>query len=457
MFNHSISVVILAAGKGTRMHSDIPKVLHLLAGKPMVQYVIDSAKAINAKNIHLVYGYGGHLLKTTLKDEPLNWILQSEQLGTGHAMQKSSFYFDDDEDILMLYGDVPLISSATLCRLQMAKVDGGIALLTRKLDNPTGYGRILRQNGKVVGIIEQQDATPEQLKINEINTGILLAGGADLKRWLSQLTSHKEIGEYYITDIVEIANKQDCPIVSVHPVQNIEAGGVNSHLQLAQLERLYQVEQAKKLLLAGATLHDLNRFDLRGTLKHGVDMVLDTNVIIEGHVIIGNQVTIGSGCLIKNSVISDHSVIHPYSIIEDAYLGPKSIVGPFAHLRPGSKLEEGSHVGNFVELKNTHLGMGSKAGHLSYIGDAEIGNNVNIGAGTITCNYDGVKKSKTIIGDDVFVGSGTYFVAPVKVSSGATIAASTTIIKDISDIGLVYDQKKQILNSNWDRFKKKDE
>ncbi|VFP80375.1 bifunctional UDP-N-acetylglucosamine diphosphorylase/glucosamine-1-phosphate N-acetyltransferase GlmU [Candidatus Erwinia haradaeae] len=457
MFDHSISAVILAAGKGTRMHSHIPKVLHLLAGKPIVQYVIDSAKAINARNIHLVYGYGGDLLKTTLKDESLNWIFQEEQLGTGHAMQKSSSYFDDNEDILMLYGDVPLISSSTLCRLQMAKIEGGIVLLTRNLDNPTGYGRILRKNGRVVGIIEQQDATPEQLQINEINTGILLAGAADLKRWLSQLTIHKAIGEYYITDIIAIAHKQDCPIVSVHPVNNIEAGGINTHLQLAQLERLYQIEQAKQLLLEGVTLQDLNRFDLRGTLKHGCDIVIDSNVIIEGHVVVGNGVTIGSGCLIKNSIISDNSMIYPYSVIEDSYLGPRSIIGPFAHLRPGSKLEEGSYVGNFVELKNSHLGIGSKAGHLSYIGDAEIGKNVNIGAGTITCNYDGVKKSKTIIGDDVFIGSGSSFVAPVQVSSGVTIAAGTTIMRDISDIGLVYDQKKQIFNSNWNRLKKKEE
>ena len=455
MSTSPMSVVILAAGKGTRMYSDLPKVLHLLAGKPMVQHVIDAAKVLNAQQINLVYGHGGDLLKSTLDDASLNWVLQAEQLGTGHAMQQAAPYFADDEDILMLYGDVPLISVDTLRRLQSAKPEGGIGLLTVILDNPTGYGRIIREGGNVVGIIEQKDAAPEQLLINEINTGILIANGADLKRWLSKLTNNNAQGEYYITDIIALAHQEGRHIEAVHPARTTETDGVNNRLQLATLERVYQAEQAEKLLLAGVMLLDPARFDLRGTLEHGRDVVIDTNVIIEGHVTLGNRVKIGSGCVIKNSVIADDSIISPYTVIEDAQLAEACTVGPFARLRPGSELAEGAHVGNFVEMKKARLGKGSKAGHLSYLGDAEIGTNVNIGAGTITCNYDGVNKSKTIIGDDVFVGSDTQLIAPVTVADGVTIAAGTTIMKDVPAAGLVYNRKEQQLNASWQRPVKK--
>ncbi|MBK0001932.1 bifunctional UDP-N-acetylglucosamine diphosphorylase/glucosamine-1-phosphate N-acetyltransferase GlmU [Erwinia sp. S38] len=455
MSTSPMSVVILAAGKGTRMYSDLPKVLHLLAGKPMVQHVIDAAKVLNAQQINLVYGHGGDLLKSTLDDASLNWVLQAEQLGTGHAMQQAAPHFADDEDILMLYGDVPLISVDTLRRLQSAKPEGGIGLLTVILDNPTGYGRIIREGGNVVGIIEQKDAAPEQLQINEINTGILIANGADLKRWLSKLTNNNAQGEYYITDIIALAHQEGRHIEAVHPARTTETDGVNNRLQLATLERVYQAEQAEKLLLAGVMLLDPARFDLRGTLEHGRDVVIDTNVIIEGHVTLGNRVKIGSGCVIKNSVIADDSIISPYTVIEDAQLAEACTVGPFARLRPGSELAEGAHVGNFVEMKKARLGKGSKAGHLSYLGDAEIGTNVNIGAGTITCNYDGVNKSKTIIGDDVFVGSDTQLIAPVTVADGATIAAGTTIMKDVPAAGLVYNRKEQQLNASWQRPVKK--
>ncbi|ROR08930.1 bifunctional UDP-N-acetylglucosamine diphosphorylase/glucosamine-1-phosphate N-acetyltransferase GlmU [Erwinia sp. JUb26] len=455
MSTSPMSVVILAAGKGTRMYSDLPKVLHLLAGKPMVQHVIDAAKALNAQQVNLVYGHGGDLLKSTLDDASLNWVLQAEQLGTGHAMQQAAPHFADDEDILMLYGDVPLISVDTLRQLQAAKPEGGIGLLTVILDNPTGYGRIIREGGKVVGIIEQKDAAPEQLLINEINTGILLANGADLKRWLGKLTNNNAQGEYYITDIIALAHLEGRHIEAVHPARTTETDGVNNRLQLATLERVYQAEQAEKLLLAGVMLLDPARFDLRGTLAHGRDVVIDTNVIIEGHVTLGNRVKIGSGCVIKNSVIADDSIISPYTVIEDAQLAEACTVGPFARLRPGSELAEGAHVGNFVEMKKARLGKGSKAGHLSYLGDAEIGTNVNIGAGTITCNYDGVNKSKTIIGDDVFVGSDTQLIAPVKVADGVTIAAGTTIMKDVPAAGLVYNRKEQQLNASWQRPVKK--
>lgn len=449
------SVVILAAGKGTRMYSDLPKVLHLLAGKPMVQHVIDTAKSIGASDIHLVYGHGGDLLKEKLGEQNLNWVLQAEQLGTGHAMQQAAPHFQDDEDIVMLYGDVPLIAKDTLQRLVEAKPEGGIGLLTVILDNPAGYGRIIRENGEVVGIIEQKDANEEQRKIQEINTGIMVASGKDFKRWLSQLKNNNAQGEYYITDIIALAHKEGNKIATVHPSHLSEMEGVNNRLQLAALERIYQKEQAEKLLLAGVMLIDPARFDIRGTLTHGRDVVIDTNVIIEGNVTLGNNVQIQTGCVLKNCVIGDNSIISPYSVIENSELSTECTVGPFARLRPGAKLAAKSHVGNFVEMKNASLGLGSKAGHLSYLGDAQIGSNVNIGAGTITCNYDGVNKFKTVIGDDVFVGSDTQLVAPVSVANGATIGAGTTVTRDINEGELVVSRVKQTHIKNWQRPVKK--
>ncbi|MEB7540085.1 bifunctional UDP-N-acetylglucosamine diphosphorylase/glucosamine-1-phosphate N-acetyltransferase GlmU [Pantoea anthophila] len=455
MSNSAMSVVILAAGKGTRMYSDLPKVLHTLAGKPMVQHVIDAAKGLGAQHIHLVYGHGGDRLKATLTDSALNWVLQAEQLGTGHAMQQAAPAFADDEEIMMLYGDVPLISLETLKRLREARPQGGIGLLTVVLDDPTGYGRIVRENGTITGIIEQKDASPSQLAITEINTGILIANGGDLKRWLAQLTNNNAQGEYYITDIIALAHQEGRTINAVHPARISETDGVNNRLQLATLERTYQAEQAEKLLLAGVMLRDPARFDLRGTLTHGRDVEIDTNVIIEGQVTLGARVKIGAGCIIRNSVIGDDCEISPYSVIEDATLATAVTVGPFARLRPGSDLAHAAHVGNFVEMKKARLGRGSKAGHLSYLGDAEIGDNVNIGAGTITCNYDGANKFKTVIGDDVFVGSDTQLVAPVSVAAGATIAAGTTIMKDVTEAGLVYNRKEQNHKADWQRPVKK--
>ncbi|MBV8043159.1 bifunctional UDP-N-acetylglucosamine diphosphorylase/glucosamine-1-phosphate N-acetyltransferase GlmU [Pluralibacter sp.] len=455
MSNSAMSVVILAAGKGTRMYSDLPKVLHTLAGKPMVQHVIDAAKHLGAVQVHLVYGHGGELLKQTLCEDKLNWVLQAEQLGTGHAMQQAAPFFADDEEIMMLYGDVPLISVETLRRLREAKPQGGIGLLTVKLDNPTGYGRITRENGSVSGIVEQKDATQEQRQIKEINTGILIAGGADLKRWLLKLNNNNAQGEYYITDIIAMAYQEGREIAAVHPDRLSEVEGVNNRLQLSRLERVYQSEQAEKLLLAGVMLRDPSRFDLRGTLSHGRDVEIDTNVILEGRVTLGNRVKIGAGCVIKNSVIGDDCEISPYSVVEDAQLDVACTIGPFARLRPGAQLLEGAHVGNFVEMKKARLGKGSKAGHLSYLGDAEIGDNVNIGAGTITCNYDGANKFKTIIGDDVFVGSDTQLVAPVSVGKGATIAAGTTVTRDIADNELVLSRVPQTHKQGWQRPVKK--
>ncbi len=455
MSNSMMSVVILAAGKGTRMYSDLPKVLHTLAGKPMVQHVIDVADVSGARQVHLVYGHGGELLKQTLKADNLNWVLQAEQLGTGHAMQQAAPFFRDDEDIMMLYGDVPLISAETLARLRAAKPQGGIGLLTVRLDDPTGYGRITREDGKVTGIVEHKDATDAERQIQEINTGILIAGGADLKRWLSKLSNNNAQGEYYITDIIAMAYQEGRDIVAVHPDRLSEVEGVNNRLQLSRLERVFQAEQAEKLLLAGVMLRDPSRFDLRGSLQHGRDVEIDTNVILEGRVTLGHRVKIGAGCVIKNSVIGDDCVISPYTVVEDARLHADCTVGPFARLRPGSELLEGAHVGNFVEMKKARLGKASKAGHLSYLGDAEIGDDVNIGAGTITCNYDGANKHKTIIGDDVFVGSDTQLVAPVTVGRGVTIAAGTTVTRDVADNELVLSRVPQVHKQGWQRPMKK--
>ncbi|AMH17387.1 bifunctional UDP-N-acetylglucosamine diphosphorylase/glucosamine-1-phosphate N-acetyltransferase GlmU [Hafnia paralvei] len=455
MSNSSLSVVILAAGKGTRMYSDLPKVLHPLAGKPMVQHVIDTALKLGAQNVHLVYGHGGDLLKDKLSDQPLNWVLQAEQLGTGHAMQQAAPHFSDDEDILMLYGDVPLISEETLQRLLAAKPQGGIGLLTVKLVDPTGYGRIVRENDNVVGIVEHKDATAEQHKINEINTGILVASGRDLKRWLGKLDNNNAQGEYYITDIIALAHQEGNKIEAVHPDRLSEVEGVNNRLQLSALEREYQSEQAQKLLLAGVMLLDPARFDLRGELIHGRDISIDTNVIIEGNVKLGDRVRIATGCVLKDCVIGDDCEISPYTVIENATLAAECTVGPFARLRPGADLAEKAHVGNFVEMKKARLGKGSKAGHLSYLGDAEIGDNVNIGAGTITCNYDGANKFKTIIGDDVFVGSDTQLVAPVTIGNGVTIAAGTTVTKDVAEKELVLSRVKQTHIQGWKRPVKK--
>ncbi len=455
MLNTKMSVVILAAGKGTRMYSDLPKVLHTLAGKAMVQHVIDTATVLGANHVHLVYGHGGDLLKQRLSDDKLNWVLQAEQLGTGHAMQQAAPFFADDEDILMLYGDVPLISVETLERLRAAKPQGGIGLLTVVLDDPTGYGRITRENGVVTGIVEQKDASEEQRKINEINTGILIANGGDMKRWLGKLTNKNAQGEYYITDIIALAYLEGREIVAVHPQRLSEVEGVNNRLQLSRLERAYQSEQAEKLLLAGVMLRDPARFDLRGTLEHGRDVEIDANVIIEGHVKLGHRVKIGAGCILKNSEIGDDCEISPYSVVEDARLEAACTIGPFARLRPGAELLAGAHVGNFVEMKKARLGKGSKAGHLTYLGDAEIGDNVNVGAGVITCNYDGANKHKTIIGDDVFVGSDTQLVAPVTVDKGATIAAGTTVTRNVNENELVLSRVPQVQKQGWQRPVKK--
>ncbi|RDF00903.1 bifunctional UDP-N-acetylglucosamine diphosphorylase/glucosamine-1-phosphate N-acetyltransferase GlmU [Aggregatibacter aphrophilus] len=455
MTTQALSVVILAAGKGTRMYSDLPKVLHPIAGKPMVKHVIDTAKQLGAHNIHLVYGHGGDLMQQRLANEPVNWVLQTEQLGTGHAMQQAAPFFADDENILMLYGDAPLITKATLEKLIAAKPDKGIALLTVVLDNPTGYGRILRENGNVVGIVEQKDANAEQLKIQEVNTGVMVSDGASFKKWLTQLDNNNAQGEYYMTDVIALANRDGCQVAAVQAADLMEVEGANNRLQLVALEQYFQQKQARELLLAGVMLLDPNSFKLRGELTHGKDVEIDMNVILKGKVRLGNRVKIGAGCVLTNCDIGDDVEIKPYSVLEDTSVGANAAIGPFSRLRPGTELAENTHVGNFVEIKKAQIGKGSKVNHLTYVGDAEIGKDCNIGAGVITCNYDGANKFKTIIGDNVFIGSDSQLVAPVTIESGATIGAGSTIRTDVKHDELVTTRVPQRHIQGWERPKKK--
>lgn len=455
MTTKALSAVILAAGKGTRMYSDLPKVLHTMAGKPMVKHVIDTAHQLGAKNVHLIYGHGGELMRECLAHEQVNWVLQTEQLGTAHAVQQAAPFFQDNENIVVLYGDAPLITRTTLEKLIAAKPENGIALLTVQLDNPTGYGRIIRENGNVVAIVEQKDARVDQLKIQEVNTGVMVSDGASFKKWLARVGNNNAQGEYYLTDLIALANQDGCQVAAVQATDVMEVEGANNRLQLAALERYYQRKQADNLLLAGVMLYDPARFDLRGTLEHGKDVEIDANVLIEGEVRLGNRVKIGTGCVLKNVVIDDDVEIKPYSVLEDSIVGKNAIIGPFSRLRPGAELAAETHVGNFVEIKKSVVGKGSKVNHLTYIGDAEIGSDCNIGAGVITCNYDGANKFKTIIGDDVFVGSDTQLVAPVKVANGATLGAGSTITKDVAKNELVITRVPQRHIQGWQRPRKK--
>ncbi|NOH29437.1 bifunctional UDP-N-acetylglucosamine diphosphorylase/glucosamine-1-phosphate N-acetyltransferase GlmU [Vibrio mediterranei] len=445
------SAVVLAAGKGTRMYSNKPKVLHTLAGKPMVKHVIDTCESLGSQNIHLVYGHGGEMMQSALQQEKVNWVLQADQLGTGHAVDQASPHFADDEKVLVLYGDVPLISEETIENLLDAQPTGGIALLTVVLDNPMGYGRIVRKNGPVVAIVEQKDATEEQKLIKEINTGVMVATGGDLKRWLSGLSNDNAQGEYYLTDVIAAAHNEGRAVEAVHPANPIEVEGVNDRAQLARLERAFQSMQAQKLLEQGVMLRDPARFDLRGQLQCGMDVEIDTNVIIEGSVTLGDNVVIGAGCVLKDCEIDDNTLVRPYSVIEGATVGEECTVGPFTRLRPGADLRNDSHVGNFVEVKNARLGEGSKANHLTYLGDADIGQRTNVGAGVITCNYDGANKFKTIIGNDVFVGSDSQLIAPVTIADGATIGAGTTLTKDVTEGELVITRAKERKITGWQR------
>ena len=450
----AFSVVILAAGKGTRMKSSVPKVLHPIGGKPMVQHIIDTVKNLGATNIHLVYGHGREQLQNKLSHNDLSWCLQDQQLGTGHAVQQAATHIRDNEDILILVGDAPLIKESTLRQLIAVKKQADLALLTVELKDPTGMGRIVRQGQQVTAIVEHKDASQQQRKIKETNTGMMIMGGKDLKRWLSALNNNNAQGEFYLTDIIEMAAKEGKSIHAAQPSSAIEVEGINNRVQLASIERAYQTEQAEDLMMQGVSLSDPSRFDLRGELQVGQDIMIDVNVIVEGKVKIGSNVSIGANCILIDSIIEDNATIHANSILEQAIVGQYCSVGPYARLRPGSVLKEQSRVGNFVEMKKTILGKGSKANHLTYLGDTEVGEGANIGAGTITCNYDGVNKFKTFIGDGAFIGSNSALVAPASIGVNATVGAGSIITKEVGDNELAISRARQKNVSTWKRPEK---
>lgn len=446
-----LSAVVLAAGKGTRMKSSLPKVLHPIANKPMVQHILDALSEVGAEQINLVYGHGADQLQSALAHNQINWCLQAEQLGTGHAVMQAVPNISDNDDVLILVGDVPLIQVSTLNRLIEVKQQCDLALLTVELDDPTGLGRIIRDGDNITAIIEHKDATDEQREIKEINTGIMLMSGIDLKRWLGQLGNDNAQQEYYLTDVIGMASEEGKRIQAAHPDTPIEVEGVNNRLQLARLECEYQHRKADELMLSGVTVKDPYRIDVRGTLETGTDVEIDVNCIFEGTVKLGNNVTIGANCILKDCVVGDNTRIEPFSMLEDAEVADACTIGPYARLRPGSKMLDGAKVGNFVEMKKTTLGKGAKANHLTYLGDANIGENTNIGAGTITCNYDGVNKFKTEIGSNVFVGSNTAIVAPAKLGDGSTIGAGSVVTKEVDTDELAIARAKQRNIKGWTR------
>lgn len=451
----AFSVVVLAAGKGTRMKSSLPKVLHAIGGKPMVQHIIDTVNKLGATNIHLVYGHGRDQLQSSLNHNDLSWCLQDKQLGTGHAVQQAVPHIKDDEDVLILVGDAPLIKEATLQQLIAVKKDADLALLTVELEDPTGMGRIIRQGEQVTAIVEHKDASQQQRQIKETNTGMMIMGGKDLKRWLADLDNNNAQGEFYLTDVIAMAAREGKSIHASQPESAIEVEGINNRVQLAAIERAYQIEQAEALMMQGVSLLDPSRFDLRGEIEVGQDITIDVNVVIEGKVKIGSNASIGANCILIDCEIADNAVVHANSIIEQAIVGENCSVGPYARLRPGSVMKEHSRVGNFVEMKKTTLGKGSKANHLSYLGDTEVGEGANIGAGTITCNYDGVNKFKTIIGDGAFIGSNSALVAPANIGKNATVGAGSIITKAVEENELAIARAKQRNLNNWERPIKK--
>ena len=446
-----MNIVILAAGQGKRMHSNLPKVLHPIAGKALVAHVIDTARSLSPQTLCLVYGHGGDAVRTTLAAPDLAWALQEPQLGTGHAVQQALPHLKDGGTTLVLYGDVPLIQAETLKRLLQAAQDA-LAILTVELEDPSGYGRIVRNaKGEVVRIVEQKDSTPEERAIREINTGIMAMPTARLGEWLGRLSNDNAQKEYYLTDIVGMAVADGLPIHTANPKHAWEVLGVNSKVQLAELERVAQRNAAEQLMEGGVRLADPARFDVRGELVCGRDVFIDVNCVFEGKVVLDEAVEVGPNCVLRNARIGAGTKLAAYTHIEDAVVGPDGRIGPFARLRPGAELAEDVHVGNFVEIKKSTIAAHSKANHLAYIGDATIDSRVNVGAGTITCNYDGANKFQTIIEDDVFIGSDTQLVAPVRVGRGATLGAGTTLTKDAPPDTLTVSRAKQLSIPGWKR------
>ena len=447
-----LNVVVLAAGQGKRMYSNLAKVLHKLAGKPLLQHVMDNANVLKPNKLCVIYGHGGSAVPNAFPECAAVWVKQEPQLGTGHAVMQAIPHLDNDGLTLILYGDVPLTTTATLKQLTSASSAGQVAVLTIELADPTGYGRILRDGGgRITGIVEHKDATPQQRDIREVNTGIMAVPTKALARWLSQLKNDNAQGEYYLTDIIAMAVAENIGVTAVHPSGEWETLGINNKVQLAQLERTHQANIARVLMEQGVTLADPARLDVRGELICGKDVFIDINCIFEGRVTLGDNVFVGAGAVVKNVSIASDTQIAPYSVLEDAQIGTDCRVGPYARVRPGTKLADGAHIGNFVEIKNSEIGKGSKANHLAYVGDATVGQNVNIGAGTITCNYDGANKHRTIIEDDAFIGSDTQLVAPVRVGKGATLGAGTTLSKDAPAGELTISRAKQTTVPGWKR------
>ena len=451
-----MNIIILAAGPGKRMHSSTPKVLHRLAGRALLSHVFDAARQLLPKVICVVYGHGGELVRQAVGENGAVWVMQEPQLGTGHAVMQAAVHLDERWPTLVLYGDVPLIRVETLKQLIQA-TGKGLGLLTATLDNPAGYGRILRNGKKVVGIVEEKDANARQRALREINTGIVVAPTKKLKAWLAKLQNNNAQKEYYLTDIVALATKERVPVTAIQAEAAWEALGVNSHGQLAELERIYQRNAAQALLEQGVTLADPARCDVRGVLSCGRDVAIDVNCVFEGEVRLGDGVSIGANCVLKGVRIAAGTSIEPFCHIEEADIGANCRVGPYARIRPGTRLASDVHLGNFVEVKASSVGEGSRANHLAYIGDSEIGKNVNIGAGTITCNYDGANKHRTIVEDDVFIGSDTQLVAPVRVGKGATLGAGTTLTRDAPPGELTVSRAKQTTVPGWKRPAKRQE
>jgi len=460
MADRSLHIIILAAGKGSRMRSSTPKVLHEIAGKSLLEHIIDTSLELKPTQIHIVIGHGKSQIVDTFKDyknaSQINWVEQNELLGTGHAAAQALPSIKDDADILMLTADVPLIKAQTLQNMIDAMSAYPLALLTAIVDDPSGLGRITRdENNAVTGIVEHKDASSDQHNISEINSGIICAHSKQLRTWLTDIDSNNAQQEYYLTDIVSLAYESGNPIAALHPNTNAEVIGINDRSQLASAERQHQKQRAEKLMQAGVTIIDPSRIDIRGDVEIGQDTIIDVNVVIHGPTKIGQNVHIAPNCTITSSTIAGHVSIHPNTVIEDAELASGVNVGPFARLRPGTKLSNDVRIGNFVETKNAQLAAGAKVNHLSYVGDATVGTNTNIGAGVITCNYDGANKHRTNIGDDVFVGSDSQLVAPVTIEDGATIGAGSTITSNVKQDSLAISRAKQRQISGWQRPSKK--
>jgi len=451
-----LGVVVLAAGQGTRMKSTLPKVLHCIAGRPLVEHVITDALELGATDIHIVFGHGGEQVQQALSAYDLNWVEQTEQLGTGHAVEQALPAIPDDHLVLLLYGDVPLITVQTLQRLIAATADNALALLTAKLADPTGYGRIVRNTmGKVQCIVEQKDASTEQLAIDEINTGMLAVKADMLRKWIAALDNNNAQREFYLTDIVGFAVADGVVINTANPDEICEIEGVNNKRQLAELERVFQLRQARQLMEDGLTLRDPARFDLRGELVIGRDVEIDINVLVEGRVELADDVRIGPNVVLKDVSIGAGTQVHANCVLENSITGAQCDIGPFARLRPQTNLANRVKVGNFVEIKKSDIADGSKVNHLSYIGDTMMGTDVNVGAGTITCNYDGANKHQTVVGDHVFIGSGTQLIAPVVIADGTTIGAGSTITKDTLADTLTLSRIEQVSVNGWKRPQKK--